>query len=106
VPLARAFARIAHRLPDWELCLYGSGPLQSAISHPRIKVHGFIQPEQLGSLYRQARIFALPSFSEAWGVVVHEAALSGCRAPAFRTRSVRRKISLTPGQCPAVPSRR
>lgn len=80
VPLARAFARVAHRLPDWELCLYGSGPLQSAIpSHPRIKVHGFIQPEQLGSLYRQARIFALPSFSEAWGVVVHEAALSGCQ---------------------------
>ena len=80
VPLARAFAAVAHLLPGWELCMYGSGPLQSAIpAHPQIKVHGFIQPEQLGELYRQARVFALPSFAEAWGLVVHEAALSGCQ---------------------------
>lgn len=79
VPLARAFASVADRLPGWELCMYGSGPLQSAIPpHPAIKVMGFIQPEQLGALYRDARIFALPSNSEAWGLVVHEAALSGC----------------------------
>lgn len=80
VPLARAFASVAHLLPGWELCMYGSGPLQSAIAvHSQIKVHGFIQPEQLGALYRDARIFALPSHSEAWGLVVHEAALSGCQ---------------------------
>ena len=80
VPLARAFAAVAQRLPGWELCMYGSGPLRSAIPpHPQIKVHGFVQPEQLGSLYRDARIFALPSRSEAWGLVVHEAALSGCQ---------------------------
>ncbi len=80
VPLARAFASVAHLLPGWELCMYGSGPLQSAIpAHPQIKVNGFIQPEQLGALYRDARIFALPSNSEAWGLVVHEAALSGCQ---------------------------
>ena len=80
VPLARAFAAVAARLPGWELCLYGSGPLQSAIpAHPAIKVMGFVQPEQLGELYRQARVFALPSNSEAWGLVVHEAALSGCQ---------------------------
>ena len=79
VPLARAFASVADRLPGWELWMYGSGPLQSAIPpHPAIKVNGFIQPEQLGALYRDARIFALPSNSEAWGLVVHEAALSGC----------------------------
>ena len=79
VPLARVFASVADRLPGWELWMYGSGPLQSAIPlHPAIKVNGFIQPEQLGALYRDARIFALPSNSEAWGLVVHEAALSGC----------------------------
>lgn len=80
VPLARAFASIAHRLPGWELCMYGSGPLQSTIpAHPQIKVHGFVQPEKLGELYRESRIFALPSVTEAWGLVVHEAALSGCQ---------------------------
>ena len=80
VPLARAFASIAHRLPGWELCMYGSGPLQSTIpAHPQIKVLGFVQPEKLGALYRESRIFALPSVTEAWGLVVHEAALSGCQ---------------------------
>ena len=80
VPLAQAFAAVADRLPGWELCMYGSGPLQSAIpAHPAIKVMSFVQPEQLGALYRDARIFALPSNSEAWGLVVHEAALSGCQ---------------------------
>ena len=80
VPLARAFAAVADRLPGWELCMYGSGPLQSTIpAHPQIKVHGFVQPEKLGELYRESRIFALPSIAEAWGLVVHEAALSGCQ---------------------------
>ena len=80
VLLARAFASVAHLLPDWELCMYGSGPLQSVIPpHPAIKVMGFVQPEQLGELYRNARIFSLPSHTEAWGLVVHEAALSGCQ---------------------------
>jgi glycosyltransferase involved in cell wall biosynthesis len=80
VGLAAAFASVAERLPEWELHLYGSGPLQGRLpAHPRIRIHGFVQPEQLGALYRSARIFALPSRSEAWGLVVHEAALSGCQ---------------------------
>ena len=78
--LARAFAAVADRMPGWELEMYGSGPQQELIpSHPRLRVNGFVQPEQLGALYREARIFALPSLSEAWGLVVHEAALSGCQ---------------------------
>jgi len=80
LPLAQAFASVAAQLPDWELVMCGSGPLQNQIpSHPQIKVQGFVQPESLGALYREARIFALPSYQEAWGLVVHEAALSGCQ---------------------------
>ena len=80
VGLATAFASVADQLPEWALHLYGSGPLQDKIpAHPRIKVHGFVQPTELGALYRSARIFALPSHSEAWGLVMHEAALSGCQ---------------------------
>ena len=80
VGLAQAFASIADQLPEWELHLYGSGPLQDKIpTHPRIRVNRFVQPTELGELYRSARIFALPSHSEAWGLVVHEAALSGCQ---------------------------
>lgn len=78
--LARAFATVADRLPGWELLMCGSGPLQSAIAvHPQIRVEGFTQPEELGALYRGARILALPSVDEHWGLVVHEAALSGCQ---------------------------
>lgn len=80
VGLATAFASVAESLPEWELHLYGSGPLKDRLpAHARIRVHGFVQPEELGALYRSARIFALPSLSEAWGLVVHEAALSGCQ---------------------------
>ena len=32
----------------------------------------------MGALYRDARCFVLGSFSDKWGVVVHEAAASGC----------------------------
>lgn len=80
VQLARAFLSVADSLPEWKLEMYGSGPLKELIPvDSRIAVNGFIQPEQLGALYRSARIFALPSLSEAWGLVVHEAALSGCQ---------------------------
>ena len=80
VGLAKAFASVAAQLPEWELHLYGSGPLQDKIpAYPRIRVHGFVQPAELGALYRSSRIFALPSYSEAWGLVVHEATLSGCQ---------------------------
>ena len=63
----------------WTLDLYGSGPLRDMIpTGEGITVHDFMQPEQLAEVYRQSRCFILPSISEHWGVVVHEAALSGC----------------------------
>jgi glycosyltransferase involved in cell wall biosynthesis len=79
IGLAQAFASVACDYPGWELHMYGSGPLQGQIpTHPAIHVHPFVQPVQLGGVYRQSRIFCLPSHKEAWGLVVHEAALSGC----------------------------
>ena len=70
---------------EWELHLYGSGPLKDELNqtikrsnNQTIHVHDFVQPEQLADLYRSARLFCLPSIEEHWGLVVHEAALSGC----------------------------
>lgn len=66
---------------NWSLHLYGSGPLQGRLegmSDDCVKVHSFVQPEQLAGLYQEARAFCLPSLEEHWGLVVHEAALSGC----------------------------
>ena len=77
--LAEAFLRFSAREPGWTLRLTGSGEQRALIpADPRIIVEDFVQPEQLAERYRSARFFVLPSLREAWGLVVHEAALCGC----------------------------
>ncbi len=77
--LARAFLRFSDVEPGWTLQICGSGPQHDMIPHdPRIEVEPFVQPEQLAQRYHSARFFVLPSLAEAWGLVVHEAALCGC----------------------------
>jgi glycosyltransferase involved in cell wall biosynthesis len=77
--LARAFLRLLESHPDWTLRICGSGEQKALIPvHPRIIVEDFVQPEQLAARFHEARFFVLPSRSEAWGLVVHEAASCGC----------------------------
>lgn len=90
--MVEAFAVAAGAVDaKWTLDLYGCGPLRSeldeliaavnaSLAHngSRVECHDFLQPEELAVMYREARIFCLPSISEHWGLVVHEAALSGC----------------------------
>jgi len=73
--LVRAFRQA--KADGWELHLFGSGTLNVQAGEG-IVVHPFVQPEALAEEYRQARVFCLPSVEEHWGLVVHEAALSGC----------------------------
>ena len=84
IRLARAFIK-ANEDGDWTLDMYGSGPLKGELEslaknegRDTMRIHGFLQPEELAAKYREARIFCLPSLVEQWGLVVHEAALSGC----------------------------
>ena len=77
--LCEAFHMSEGYTKGWTLDLYGSGPLHDMIpTGGGIVIHDFMQPEQLAEVYRQSRCFILPSLREHWGVVVHEAALSGC----------------------------
>ena len=79
VGLAEAFVRFSTRTPGWELHIAGTGNLRPLIPRAaNIVTHEFVQPEQLGDLFRAARFFVLPSLQEAWGMVVHEAASCGC----------------------------
>lgn len=67
------------RYPEWKLLVYGAGDLANALpSHPAIALRSFAQPYEVAAAMRSARCLVLPSHQENWGLVVHEAALSGC----------------------------
>lgn len=80
VNLAKAFLSVDENTrKGWTLEICGCGPDRPRIPADRsIVVHDFVQPEELAKIYQSARVFALPSREEHWGVVVHEAAVSGC----------------------------
>jgi glycosyltransferase involved in cell wall biosynthesis len=90
IRLCRAFigaVRVfAKQSEGWTLELYGYGVQEEKLraiasqsaSAGRIVINGFLQPEKVGEIYRNSKVFVLPSLEEHWGLVVHEAAMSGC----------------------------
>lgn len=82
VAMCEAFRRASAKVGgDWSLDVYGGGPLESQLKQfedANLRVHGYVNADQLGPMYREARCFVLGSHAEQWGVVVHEACLSGC----------------------------
>uniref|UniRef100_UPI0030EE414A glycosyltransferase n=1 Tax=uncultured Winogradskyella sp. TaxID=395353 RepID=UPI0030EE414A len=61
-----------------KLHVIGSGPLEHLIpKHPNVTHTPFVDPKEIPGLLTNAGTFILPSLYEAWGVVVHEAALAG-----------------------------
>jgi glycosyltransferase involved in cell wall biosynthesis len=65
---------------DWSLELIGSGPLEEELKKYEsdyIKINSFIKPQELPNKLSKSGAFCLPSKSEHWGVVVHEAAATG-----------------------------
>jgi glycosyltransferase involved in cell wall biosynthesis len=78
--LLEAYARYRGRVAEpWDLLCVGDGPLRPSLENREgIRITGFRQPAQVAELMRrEASAFVLPSRFEPWGVVVHEAALSG-----------------------------
>lgn len=72
--VCRAFEASGIAAQGWSLEMYGSGPMKDQIPYAQ----PFVQPEYLPEIYRRAKAFILASKEEHWGLVVHEAALSGC----------------------------
>jgi glycosyltransferase involved in cell wall biosynthesis len=84
--LARAFLRLANDFPEWILQICGSGVLKDQLPvHRSIQTQDFVQPTQLTHILRESRCLVLPSFVEHWGLVVHEATLSGCALALSKT---------------------
>lgn len=86
--LIDAFAGIAKRLPDPQLRIVGTGPLEGALRKRvselgldrSITFVGSLQDEPLSREYYGATCLVLPSRSEPWGLVVNEALAHGCPA--------------------------
>ncbi len=77
--LARAYRRYREQVDDpWPLICAGAGPLAGLLADQEgIHDKGFVQPDRLPELIKDASAFVLPSRREPWGVVVHEAASAG-----------------------------
>ena len=86
IMLLDAFYKSGITTEGWKLSYFGCGPQREELLDRIARYHlgrsvtvsDFCQPERLCEEYRAARIFALLSREEHWGLVVHEAALSGC----------------------------
>jgi glycosyltransferase involved in cell wall biosynthesis len=61
----------------WPLVCAGKGDLAPLLVAAGAEDRGFVQPERLPELMREAAAFVLPSLFEPWGVVVQEAAACG-----------------------------
>lgn len=76
--LVEAFRRFHRKHPEWTLRLVGEGEETVPRHDEAIEVEGFLQPEEVAEAMRRSRFLVLPSEEDHWGLVVHEAALSGC----------------------------
>ncbi|MEL6930589.1 MAG: glycosyltransferase [Cyanobacteria bacterium J06600_6] len=77
--LIRAFSKFTQNYPEWKLHVIGNGVLvDELLEAPNIVYEGFKAPKDVAKSLRNSRFLILPSYEEHWGLVVHEAALSGC----------------------------
>lgn len=83
--LVRAFVEIAPKRPDWDLVIVGDGPLRSVCESlvptelkSRVIFTGFTTDQQTtAAIERCCDVLVHPGYSEAWGVVLLEAAAAG-----------------------------
>ncbi len=68
----------------WRLCVAGDGPYLPALKAQaeqagvEVEFVGYVQGQELVNLYHSAKVFALPSSSENFPVVLLEAMAAGC----------------------------
>lgn len=62
----------------FRIAAIGAGPMRRDLESAGIEVHPFASAETVGRLMQRSRFLVLPSKEDHWGLVVHEAALSGC----------------------------
>jgi len=96
--LVSAFARIADRIPEWRLRIFGDGPHRFAIAGA-VRRHGLWDrvelpgpTDDLASEWARASVSALSSSSEGYPLVVQEAMAAGVPVVAYDCPSGPREI--------------
>lgn len=72
--------RVFNDLPNCELTIVGFGELEfelKSMTSQNIKFLGAVPNKHLNKVYQEHDVFILPSYSEAWGLVVEEALNNG-----------------------------
>ncbi len=79
VELLNAYEEYRLRTPrPWRLVVIGDGPLRNElIGKAGVTWHGFLNQYELVKYYEAPSVFIMPSLREAWGVAMHEAAITG-----------------------------
>ena len=80
--LIRAFATIANDFPDWDLDIYGGGPMQEKVAAlvnelapERVRLRGFVTDTY--SVLRSSDLYASTSWVEGFGNAIWEALACG-----------------------------
>jgi glycosyltransferase involved in cell wall biosynthesis len=77
--LLEAYGMYRVAVPDpWSLEVVGDGPCRRILAdRPGVEATGWMEPGEIASRMASAGALVLPSLWEHWGIVVHEACLSG-----------------------------
>ncbi|HSY74138.1 MAG TPA: glycosyltransferase family 4 protein [Dongiaceae bacterium] len=93
--LAEAFARVAKKIPGWQLVFIGRGndddslrQIHQIVAREKLEDHvrllGARSDDELRDWLRQSAIFAMPSVYEGLGLALQEAQFYGCACVATR----------------------
>jgi glycosyltransferase involved in cell wall biosynthesis len=101
VPLLNGLQRLFHEDPRVNLHLAGDGPELGRIEEEvrrlgldgRVILHGSLRWDELCELYNRARLLVLPSGTEGFPKVVHEAALFGVPSVVFAVAALPRIVA-------------
>lgn len=87
--LLRSFARLADKFPEWELLIYGTGPLEADLNALRNKLglqgRAFLMghTKTINEIYLEASILAHPAQYEGFPLAVTESLASGLPVVGF-----------------------
>lgn len=87
--LLRAFARVSHEFPNWNLVIWGEGPERAALEAERTRLGLDQRVDMPGVTARPgiwvdtADVFVLSSRFEGWGIVLLEAMAAGLPVISF-----------------------